>query len=104
MMEVTLIGKHKVKGIYVDKKLFRILKGSEFVMEVRNSCPMRIREIRDDLIRTRKVVDGYFMEDVEFTSPSYAASVCMGRTGNGMRCWITNNGERLGAVLATNDL
>ena len=99
MIEVSLIGHHKVNGIFVDKKKFIVLKGSEFSQEVKKSCPMGIREIRDNLIKTKKVENGIFVEDVIFTSPSYAASVCVGRTGNGLKCWENVDNVRLGSLL-----
>lgn len=67
---------------------FVVLKGSHVADSITNSCPKRIRDLRDRLQN-----DGTINKEWEFTtnkvfsSPSTAAGVVMGRNANGLTEW-----------------
>lgn len=84
----------------VDGK-FVVLEGSTARAETTPSFDSNIKQ-RDQLIAAGKMAPaepGFlrFTEDVEFSSPSAAASTVVGGNRNGRETWVTKTGETYGA-------
>ena len=77
---------------------FVVLKGSQAVLEHRRSATYT-KTRRDNLLKYGILVkekDHYvFSKNVEFSSPSMAASVVRGGSSNGLTSWKTANGKSL---------
>ena len=79
-----------------------VLKGSQVVKQLRPSAPTRspfVVKMREQFLADGTLVeeeDGFrFTKDVEFTSPSAAASVVHGGAANGLTSWKTPEGTSL---------
>ena len=84
----------KAYGIAKGKQ-FIVCKDSDFSEDETKSCHSYVRKIRQKLLKEGKVKDYKFVEDVEFDSPSTAASVVLGRSCNGLITWKDENNQRL---------
>lgn len=51
--------------------------------------------LRNRLIQDKVIVDGTFVKDYEFSAPSAASAVILGRTSNGNIDWRTHDGTKL---------
>ena len=96
----------EIKGIMASGRRtadgFVVLKGSQVVKQLRPSAPTRspfVIKMREQLLTDGTLVeegDGLrFTQDVEFTSPSAAASVVHGGAANGLTSWKTSEGVTL---------
>lgn len=78
---------------------FTVFSGSEAVAELRPSAASNIREAREELVESGalSLQDGHlvFTRDVEFSSPSLAASVVKGGNTNGQTNWKLSDGTSL---------
>ena len=79
----------------VNENEMLVLKGSQFSAEEVKSCSECIRNKRKMLLDEGKVVNGVFVEDVLFSSPSTAAGCICGRSLNGRELWKTEEGKSL---------
>lgn len=81
-------------------KGFTVLKGAKGKREFAPSTPDHHRRARDELLRQNILYDtGSVMElrqDHEFSSPSQAASVLLGRSASGPQKWKDSQGNALG--------
>ena len=84
-------------------KQFIVCKGSKMRNEETESCKKQIREKRSELIKTGKVKNYTFVEDVEFDNPSLAASVVLGRSCNGLTAWKDANNQSLKTRMSKNE-
>ena len=88
------------KGIYDEgRKIFILLKGSS--INPTPSSSMGRKEKYDEFVKSYcDFVDGLYVliYDYEFTSPSAASAIVLGRSSNGWNDWKDNNGRSLGAV------
>jgi len=78
---------------------FIVLKGSEIAISTVSSMRKTFLELRSRLIDEGVVVKDkekfIFKQDYEFSSPSTAASIVMGRSANGLTEWKLKNGKSL---------
>lgn len=74
---------------------FLVKKGSQFSATERKSCGNGVREQRKALLDEGKVVDGLFVMDVKFSSPSTAAACIVGGESNGRTMWVNDEGKTL---------
>ena len=74
---------------------FLVLQGSKIADSVTPSISKSIKDVRIDLIDKNIIVDYEFKEDYIFSSPSYAATIVMGRSANGLTEWKTIDGKIL---------
>ena len=74
---------------------FLVLQGSKIANSVTPSISKSIKDVRIDLIDKNIIVDYEFKEDYIFSSPSYAATIVMGRSANGLTEWKTIDGKIL---------
>ncbi len=74
---------------------FLVLQGSKIADSVTPSISKSIKDVRLDLINKSIIVDYEFKEDYIFSSPSYAATIVMGRSANGLTEWKTIDGRIL---------
>ncbi|QOW10374.1 GIY-YIG nuclease family protein [Kaistella flava (ex Peng et al. 2021)] len=74
---------------------FLVLKGSKIADSVTPSISNSIKEYRLELINKNLIIDYEFKEDYIFSSPSYAATIVMGRSANGLTEWKTIDGRIL---------
>jgi hypothetical protein len=83
---------------------FVVYKGSTAVLEERPSAESYpyVLAKRKDLVADGKLIvkDGFllFTSDVEFSSPSAAASVIHGGSANGLIAWVTEDGKQLKSI------
>jgi hypothetical protein len=81
--------------------------GSEFIVkagsiispDVTQSCHKGYVELRNKLIQNGIIVDGVFVTDYTFDSPTAAAVVAVGRTSNGRKEWTTLDGRQYGNIV-----
>ncbi len=66
-------------------------KGSRISSDTVASLNKGYAMLRDSLIQNGTIVNGRFVTDYEFESPSAAASVISGRTANGRTEWLTKS-------------
>ncbi len=86
----------EAKGI-LSNEGFIVLKGSKLSEEIQPSCSESHIETREMLVNWG-IIDTSkwtFIKDYEFTSPSKAASVVLGRNANGLTEWKTKDGQTL---------
>lgn len=105
------IFRFEIKGLVSKMKIvedkYIVLKGSEAVIENRDSAAKSIVNMRESIIKTKILIkdsirDVYvFQEDYIFNSPSYAASAISGGNENGRRVW-KYNGKNLNQIEAEN--
>ena len=77
---------------------FTVLKGSKVSDHTVESFKTRGKaycRLRDKLIADEVIVDGLFVRDYEFSAPSAASAVILGRTSNGNIDWKTAQGVSL---------
>ena len=78
---------------------FIVLKGSEASINNTNSCQPSYIQKRVDMLSSGLLVEKedklIFTENVTFTSPSYASSVVLGRSTNGLDLWKDKLGKTL---------
>lgn len=90
-----LAGKKAQANGYISGDGFVVCKGSDFCITETNSCQKWIRDQRARLIAYKKVIDGKFMEDTCFKSPSAAAACVTGGSANGNILWLYPDGESI---------
>ena len=78
---------------------FLVLKGSKIAKTTVPSYPKPFKQFREKLKRDGVLKEDnnslIFVEDFEFSSPSTAASIVMGRNANGLKEWKLKNGKTL---------
>ena len=72
-----------------------VLKGSKIATSEVPSAPKTVVEKRADLKKNKVVGKNTFTKDYLFSSPSFAASVVMGRSANGLAEWKKTGGSTL---------
>lgn len=80
--------KAQAKGYLKDDGSFVVLKGSTFCSEETKSCQGFLKERRAELLNLKQVVNGKFMQNVEFNSPSSAEGCILGASVNGKVKWL----------------
>ena len=88
------------KGVIVDNKQFRVLKGSKMSTNEVKSCKNNIRFARNRLLETGVINSETFIfeKDFDFNSPSGAGSVIYGGSVNGWVVWKNRSGETLNQI------
>ncbi len=76
-------------------KGFLVFQGSQVWGAESASCPKATRAQRKACLEDGTIRDGILTRDVEFNSPSAAASFLYGRSSNGPNEWVTSDGIRL---------
>lgn len=84
---------------YISGDAFVVLKGSQMSSELRQSCRAWVKTHRNELIKSGKVVEFVFAEDVSFSSPSAAAAAILGGESNGLILWKNDGGKTLKELL-----
>ena len=85
------------------------VKGGKFIVQKGSmSCPIRGKgwtttKIIDEKKATTRIVDGIIQEDVEFTSPSLAASFVVYMPTNGWTDWKTADGRPIDVFRSKKD-
>ena len=77
---------------------FTVLTGSKISAHTVRSLETRGKtyyNLRNTLIKENVIKDGVFQRDYEFSAPSAALAVILGRTSNGNVDWKTENGTKL---------
>lgn len=78
---------------------FIVLKDSEAKITNSKSCISYYINEKIRLCESKKLIEHegklYFTEDVRFSSPSYAASIILGRCCNGRTIWVNAEGKTL---------
>jgi len=78
---------------------FVVFKGSEIATSVVNSYTDSLKKLREKIINEEVVKEKngkfIFTQDYEFSSPSTAAAIVMGRNANGLVEWKLSNGKTL---------
>jgi hypothetical protein len=87
--------KAQAKGYLKDDGSFVVLRGSTFCSEETKSCQGFLKERRAELLNLKQVVNGKFMQNVEFNSPSSAAGCILGASVNGKVKWLYPDGTTL---------
>ena len=87
-----LAGKKAVAQGYINDKGFVVLKGSQMSPSLRKSCWEWVSNHRNELIDSGKV-DYIFTKDVQFSSPSAAATSIVGGEANGLIMWKNEEGN-----------
>lgn len=82
-------------GCFKGTEQFVVLKGSVISPNVTNGIPAGVLAQRNDLIRKGIIKDGVFSEDFEFSSPSSASAVILGRSSNGRKEWTMIDGRTI---------
>ena len=78
---------------------FAVLKDSVVADYTVPSIPKNIADLRSQLFENGTIgSNNTFLKDYVFSSPSYAASVVMGRSANGKSEWKNRNGETLNDI------
>lgn len=80
-------------------KGFIVLKGSEVAPSTVESMHKSLKNIREKLLEDKILISEneklVFLQDFEFSSPSTAAAIVMGRNANGQKEWKLKNGTTL---------
>lgn len=74
---------------------FLVLKGSQINDLIAPSLNKNLKHKRKELIDDGIIVNGVFVKDYLFTSPSSAASIIIGSSSSGPLLWIDENGKKL---------
>ena len=74
---------------------FVIFKGSKIGESMTPSTSLSIKNFRQELIDKNIIQNFEFTEDFIFSSPSYAATIALGRSANGLTEWKTIDGRIL---------
>ena len=102
------IKNNEAKG-YLTPNGIVVLSGSQAVLKERPSTkkyphPSQVRQkLKDDGMLTKKEDHLLFTQDVEFSSPSAAASVIHGGHANGLTAWKNRAGKSLKALESTKE-
>ncbi len=97
---LSLASKIPARGYYLaDSNELVVLKGSKMNPKLRSSCDAGIAKERDNLVKTGKVKNYEFKEDVTFSSPSTAAAVIAGGNSNGWDLWRDSRGRKLKDII-----
>ena len=94
---------YKVKNVVafaiITTSGFVVLKDSQAVLQITESCQDYIKQIREHLIAEKTLIekDGMlvFTKDTEFQSPSSAASVVRGGNTSGRTSWKDKNNKTI---------
>ena len=73
---------------------FVVLKGSIIKPELSGKCRDHVKRLREKYL-SKLDANSVLLEDLLFTSPSYAASFVVGRDMNGLTAWKTAEGKTL---------
>ncbi|MFD2552530.1 GIY-YIG nuclease family protein [Bizionia sediminis] len=80
-------------------KGFIVFKNSEVATSTTESMQKSLKNIRERLIENKTIIKSekglVFDRDYEFSSPSTAAAILMGRNANGLREWKLKSGKTL---------
>lgn len=80
-------------------KGFIVFKNSEIATSTVDSMQKSLINIRQKLIDNKTIIESkkglIFVKDYEFSSPSTAAAILMGRNANGLKEWKLKNGQTL---------
>jgi len=90
-----IAGKKAAASGYVVADGFVVCKGSDMCLTETKSCQKWIKDMRAEFIASKKVIDGKFIEDVHFKSPSAAAACVTGGSANGNIIWLYPDGESI---------
>lgn len=77
---------------------FTVVKGSKVSEHLVDSFESRVKsyfDLRKKLESDGVISDGVFVRNYEFSAPSAASSVILGRSSNGKRDWKTQSGKKL---------
>ena len=74
---------------------FLIFKGSKITELMTPSTSTSIKKFRQGLIEKNIINNFEFTEDFIFSSPSFAATIALGRSANGLTEWKTLDGRIL---------
>ena len=80
---------------------FTVLQGSKVSEHLVNSFKYRQKsyfDLRAKLETDGIIVDGAFVKNYEFSAPSAASSVVLGRSSNGKTDWKTQSGKKLSEI------
>ncbi|SFD85939.1 GIY-YIG nuclease family protein [Thermophagus xiamenensis] len=106
IFEINAARGAKAKGIATSAG-FVVLKGSQIALSTVPSYPKPFEQIRNNLINRgtlkRENEKLILTEDYEFSSPSTAASIVMGRNANGLTEWKFKDGTTLKDFESRND-
>lgn len=82
-----------------------ILQNSRISTRVHASLPAHLKDIRDRLLREEILAhkDDLIIFDLEyqFSDPSTAAAVVLGREADGLTLWKTRDGKSLGQIVSS---
>lgn len=81
---------------------FTVVKGSKVSDHLSNSFESGVKsyfDLRKKLEADRVIVEGSFVRNYEFSAPSAASSVVLGRSSNGKSDWKTQSGKKLSELL-----
>ena len=73
---------------------FWVLKGSYITPKTTSSIPTGVKKARQEYAKQINQ-EGILLQDVSFSSPSYAASFVIGRNSNGLIEWKNKDGTSL---------
>lgn len=80
-------------------KGFIVFKNSEVAVSTTESMQKSLKNIRQRLIESKTIIKSekgfVFDKDYEFSSPSTAAAILMGRNANGLKEWKLKSGKTL---------
>ena len=102
----TLIGKilyFTVNGLSSQGKLsdegFILIKGSEISINITQSIPTKINELRNKLLAEKTLIENssklILTKDIILSSPSYSAAFVAGTSRSGPQSWKDINGNTL---------
>lgn len=77
---------------------FTVVKGSKVSEHLVDSFESRVKsyfDLRKKLESDGVISDGVFVRNYEFSAPSAASSVILGRSSNGKTDWKTQSGKKL---------
>lgn len=87
--------KFHAEGYMIDDRQIVVLKDSRMSPDIRKSCDDLYRNDRNDLIKSGKVKDFVFSENVTFPNTSRAAAVIAGGNSSGPDSWKDAKGRKL---------
>lgn len=91
-------GQYSANAEYLNGSVI-LKKGSMISLEVCNrKLPMNVERLRSDSSIVNS--EGVILTDITFTTPSMAATFVTGNISNGFRVWKTEDGKKLGDVIA----
>lgn len=83
--------KHKATAT-VTAEGFILLKGSQICTQIKNSAKPNVIKARTQY-KDKISENGILLDDIPFSSPSFAASFVGGASLSGNECWITSDGK-----------